>query len=660
MLSITSRAAGQHSRRSAKTHSYLAPRALLAGGLALALVACAGSSSSGGNGGSSNGGSSGSGGSSTSAGGSGGGSTAKGGSGGGNGGANGGSGGGNGGASGGSGGGSTAKGGSGGGNGGSSSGGSSAGGSSAGGSSAGGSTAGAGGGTSPGGAGGGTSPGGAGGGTSPGGAGGGSGNRPKGYFYTADWSVSKVDWHGCVWASKDNDVSGSTTTITPQDFMSTADGGPYHLTGTIHNAYEAVALLGFNINESISGSADQCKYDPAVKDGPPTATIPSGATGIAVNWSAAKLPADFRIQIQGVKGGSDATNRWCAGIKDASGPSFIPFTDFNTSCWKPADGKAYNNEPIDAVAFLVPGTTSEKKAFDITIGGFAPGTSKSDAPGPVAACGTKTGTVGTTSVNSDTTKAKEASLERVATQGKDCKKYIVNNNNWGSPTSSFQQLSFTGTSFKVSAMNGSGSSAPASFPSLFIGANGQIGTGGVFSTWEDSGLPKQISAIQSAQTTFKWSGKSSGDFNAAYDIWFAKSPPTAGGYDDGVSGLLMIWLYKPGSRQPIGDAGNLRSATIGGQQFDVWRGKRAATAKGTDDANRPVVSYVAKSTITNFTANLKDFFDDAVKNGDADKNAGSTSQAFSASWYLTDVFGGFEIWSGGEGLSMDEFSAVIK
>ena len=28
--------------------------------------------------------------------------------------------------------------------------------------------------------------------------------------------------------------------------------------------------------------------------------------------------------------------------------------------------------------------------------------------------------------------------------------------------------------------------------------------------------------------------------------------------------------------------------------------------------------------------------------------------------FLTDVFGGFEIWSGGQGLRVDEFTAVVR
>jgi hypothetical protein len=59
---------------------------------------------------------------------------------------------------------------------------------------------------------------------------------------------------------------------------------------------------------------------------------------------------------------------------------------------------------------------------------------------------------------------------------------------------------------------------------------------------------------------------------------------------------------------------------------------------------------------------LKEFFNDAAANGAADKTAGGTSIAFSNSLYLTDVFGGFEIWSGGDAsnLQCTGFSAVVE
>jgi Glycosyl hydrolase family 12 len=507
------------------------------------------------------------------------------------------------------------------------------------------------------------------------------GTNPPGWWQTSDWGVTSANWHGCVWTGVDCKsncsagivaVPSSTTSITPTDFAAaTTEGGPYEVSGTVFNDYNSVALLGFDLTDTPNGDAQQCsnaKRDPAA-DGPPAIAMPSGATGIAINWSAKIAPVtSFRIQIQGVKGATDPTARWCATIKDASGPSFVKFSDFYPSCWYVGvtgqnPGTPYAGQPIDAVGFLVPGTITAKAPFDFTIVGFAPGTSAADAPGKIAACGTTTGTVGSTTQLSGQASI-DAATQRAAVTGTDCKKYIINNNNWGNESGTYQSLSYTGNSFTDTVTSGSGGGANVvSFPSIYIGANGQIG-GGTFNTWDDSGLPKQISAMKSAKTEFKWSGGSSGgNYNAAYDVWFAKSPPAAGSYNDAVSGFIMVWLYKPGASQPIGSSGNTRTATIAGHTWTVWRGPRVGAATGTDGNGRPVISYVANdSPVKDLSFDLKNFIDDAVANGSADMSAGGgITQAFSSSWYLTDVFAGFEIWSGGDAKGLqDTFTCVVQ
>jgi hypothetical protein len=491
------------------------------------------------------------------------------------------------------------------------------------------------------------------------GTGGTTGGNPPGYYKTADWGVTSVDWHGCVWTGIDSTVTGSTTSRTPQDFTAaTKEGGPYELSGTVFNDYNAVALLGFNLNEGVTGSSTQCKYNAsaATSAGPPNATVPSSATGIAVNWTQKTAPpTSFRIQIQAADGAMNANDRWCATITSPPGPTFIPFSSFFTQCWNVgttmSSGTMYTGQAIDAVVFLVPGTVAEPAPFDFTILGFAPGTSKTDAPGGAAACGTLTGTLGSA------TASDAASFQRAAVTGTDCKEYIVQNNNWGNSTGSAQVVNYTGTGFTVQSSTGSGSSAPASFPSTYVGGNGNIANG-TYSTWSDTGLPKQISLIQSAMTSFGWSGgKSGGQFNATYDVWFAKTPPTAGSYNDGISGFIMVWLYKPSNFHPIGNS--IRTATIASTAFDVWVGPRGqgqgSTGGVSDGAGRPVISYVAHSgSLPSLSFNLKDFIDDAVSHGSSDMTGGASgiTQAFSSSWYLTDVFAGFEIWNGGDATNL--------
>ena len=116
------------------------------------------------------------------------------------------------------------------------------------------------------------------------------------------------------------------------------------------------------------------------------------------------------------------------------------------------------------------------------------------------------------------------------------------------------------------------------------------------------------------------------------------------GYDDAAAGFLMLWFYRPSGRFPI-DTDNNPDATVTleGSSWEVYQGPRGG------GSNATVVSYVATSTITNASVNLKPFIDEAVAN-----------RGFSTSWVLSDIFGGFEIWSGGQGLQVQEFTAVVN
>jgi hypothetical protein len=506
------------------------------------------------------------------------------------------------------------------------------------------------------------------------GTGGSTGTAPAGYYKTADWGVTSADWHGCTWTGKDSTVMNSTTAFTQptsMDFTSVKEGGPYEAAGTVYNDYNAVALLGFNLNEAPNGSSTQCKYNAAaaMQNGPPAATIPSTATGIAISWSEKKAPpTSVRIQVQDVDGATNPAHVWCYTITDPQGPSFAPFAMFNSKCWD-GTGTKFDpkTNPIDAIAFLVPGTVANTAPFDFTITGFAPGTSKTDAPGGMGTCGTIAGSLGST------TASQAASFARAAVTGTDCKTYIVQNNNWGNATGSTQLVNYTGTGFTVQSSSGSGSSAPASFPSTYVGGNGNVANG-TYNTWADTGLPKQISGtngIQSAMTSFGWSGgKSGGQFNATYDVWFAKTSPTAGSYNDGISGFIMVWLYQPSNFHPIGGSRNasFRTASIAGKNWSVWVGPRGqgqgSTGGVNDGSGRPVISYVIQgSALPSLSFDLKDFISDAVSHGATDMASDSgITQAFSSSWYLTDVFAGFEIWSGGDATNLKStgFQIAVK
>ena len=68
------------------------------------------------------------------------------------------------------------------------------------------------------------------------------------------------------------------------------------------------------------------------------------------------------------------------------------------------------------------------------------------------------------------------------------------------------------------------------------------------------------------------------------------------------------------------------------------------------DPNAKVISFVIQgSNINSLDFNLKDFIDVAV-----------SKYGFSGSMLLTDVFAGFEIWNGGTGLKVDEFTIKVE
>jgi hypothetical protein len=245
------------------------------------------------------------------------------------------------------------------------------------------------------------------------------------------------------------------------------------------------------------------------------------------------------------------------------------------------------------------------------------------------------GSTGTTSSCSATTGQGTLSGQydtaHVTCSGQD---YIVQNNAWGS--SAGQTISYgPGTKFKVTVQNGSGvAGAPASYPSIFIGANNTRSTAG-------SGLPKAVSALGGVQTSWTWAENgASGAYNAAYDVWFSTS---AGGDPSASSpsgGYLMVWLYKPAGNSPIGSM--ITSTTIGGKNWNVWYGTNSSNGK-------PCVSYAAQTKLNSLSFDLDTFIKDAVTRGYVQN-----------SWSLTNVFSGFEIWSGGVGLETTDFAVTVK
>jgi len=470
-------------------------------------------------------------------------------------------------------------------------------------------------------------------------AGGGSVTGGAGYW-------TSKNWHGCSWTGKGTD---GTTSVMPQDFTAKPAADAYCISGTVgaEPMYKSVALLGFNVNEPGTAS---CAYKPVDTTGMGPPSVVPTADGLAINFVKKGTDTSFtlRAQIQGPNGAmagtAGAADRWCATITEVQGKVFVPWSSFTPSCWEATaalKGTPYAKQPLSAVVFTVPGKLTDTP-YNFCINGFAYGASVADAPEGPEAVGDQTGKIGGAGgTDLDFARAK------VNVGGQN---YVIQNNNWGNPGGTDLELTYKNNSFKVTAGSGNGDSAPASFPSIYIGASGNTANG-VYSTHPGDNLPTKISDITSVTSTFRYSGSTS-VYNATYDIWFANSIPTAT-YNDGIDGFVMIWLRDPKNKVPIGQV-KASNVMVAGKAWNVWVGPRGPGPMGST-SNAPVVSFVNPvedddSRAQNFTnVNIKEFMTAAATYG------------ITSSMYLTDVFAGFEIWSGGAGsnLSVDEFKAVV-
>jgi len=405
------------------------------------------------------------------------------------------------------------------------------------------------------------------------------------------------NWHGYAWTF----ASGGS--ILPANF-GTVEEPPLCANGSVTTGVNNLAMLGVNLNQAET---------PA---NAPTMTVVPTLDGITVNVTN-NTNAALRVQIQGPNGSEDENDRWCAPLFGSGG--FIPWNAFNTRCWN-GTGNSYNRQPLVAAMIMVPGVASGSVSFNFCLNDIR---ETRDPGGPGGGGCSITGGAGEGS-GSITGTFDWRGVTR------DSRNYVVQNNVWGLPSSN-QALSYDGVSFRVTQQSGSlpSNDKPVSYPSVFIGSNNGRTTSG-------ANLPRQVSALQSVPTGWSWSHGNGGSYNAAYDVWFS----TGSGGDQGnpSGGYLMVWLYKPGDAQPIGT--NRASISMFDATWNVWIGTQLG---------RPIISYVRTQETGSMSFDLKDFIDDAV-----DRNV------IQSSWYLSNIFAGFEIWSGGVNLRTTNFCAVVN
>ncbi len=202
-------------------------------------------------------------------------------------------------------------------------------------------------------------------------------------------------------------------------------------------------------------------------------------------------------------------------------------------------------------------------------------------------------------------------------------RYIVMNNRWGASTTQCITVNDTGFWISTSNHNNATNGAPAGYPAVYWGCH--------YANCTPNFNPIQASssAFPNISTSVSMSYIDSGEWNAAYDIWF---DPTArrDGQNTGLE--LMIWLNHRGRPQPIGS--RVGQVSLAGGTWDVWFG----------NVGWNVVSYVRTSATGSMNFPVNTFYTDAVNRGYAQR-----------SWYMTSIQAGFEPWIGGAGLRVNSF-----
>jgi hypothetical protein len=381
--------------------------------------------------------------------------------------------------------------------------------------------------------------------------------------------------------------------------------------------------IGVELNSSGGAAPIKSVYPGPVKCFNITLTGSSGGNTVRVGFTQSAMPTN---QVSPYVEIAPFTNGWTGQVcfTDAECPSYAITAG---TCTK-AVGTA--GMPFDLQIQVSAGSTATTVgAYNVCVSTIAPVLTTTGG-GSTNSCSAVTGTG---------TITQQFGSAHVTCSGKD---YIVQNNHWG--TTAPQTITYgPGTKFKVTMQNENrtGNSTPAGYPSIFTGAF----SGGSTAV---SGLPRAVTAITtgSLQTSWTWaSNGATGSYNATYDVWFSTSSagdPSAGSPS---GGFLMVWYHKPPENQPIGAL--VTTATLAGKTWNVWYGINTANGKG-------VVSYVAPQDITSLSFSLGDFINDAVG-----RTCATGVKCLQSSWFLTNVFSGFEIWNGGVGLETTDFALTV-
>jgi len=346
-------------------------------------------------------------------------------------------------------------------------------------------------------------------------------------------AVTSVDWHGCVWTGIDAPYPVAHE-HQPKDFMASRTGVPIGVAAPSKH-YDAVAMIGFNLNEAITGDANQCKNNQR-RDRTARPRFPrrSHPYGIAVTGALPRhRPTSFRIRssVDGSTNGRPVGARPSLTRLDLSREVDRLYTHVVCRVSGKTRARSQPGHGHDRRrGLLVPGTVARWHPRLHHRSALRPATTRA----PLQAELPLRTTTGIWALDSFR-KMPRCSVEG---RGTDCKQYIIQNNNWGNPTGSTQSSTSRAIASRPRAASGSGSSAPASSRRSTSAAWPRLPR-----TYRPgrTAACEAISAIGSITRPSRGPGTSNGDYNAAYGRLVARTSPTAGSYNDAIRDP-HVWL----------------------------------------------------------------------------------------------------------------------
>ncbi|KAH7345611.1 glycoside hydrolase family 12 protein [Rhizoctonia solani] len=214
-------------------------------------------------------------------------------------------------------------------------------------------------------------------------------------------------------------------------------------------------------------------------------------------------------------------------------------------------------------------------------------------------------------------------------------RYTLYNNLWGqsydtSGTQTTQATSYSGTTLAWKTTYSWVGSSSQVKSCNDVDANVALNTG----------LGKQLSAISSIPSTWKWtysSASSSLIADVSYDLWLSNSASGTGSSSTSTY-EIMVWLSSRGGAGPAGS--QVGTVTVGGYSWKLYKGTVSTWT---------VYSFVASSEITSYSGDLKGFITYL-----------SSSQGLSTSQYLVGAQAGTEPFVGSATLTTSAYTISVN